>query len=150
MMYLLQHKLLPELFYLKKETFLYKLLRNAGETLVFFWNSLAAEAPIPAECPFSAEEIKVRMKKLITDRGMGVVVALTFPEPDVPTLCRAVYFCCHETGRAAYFTSELSFDSSYVLGGWNENGAHLNYGTCVDTPDEELFEVQALFREKCE
>ena len=145
MLYLLQHKMLPELLYLKKEEFLFSLLRNAGGMLVFFWNSLVAEHPAPAKCPFSAEEIKACKKDLIADGRRAVIVAVVFPEPDVPPMCRCVYFCCDETGRAAYFTSEKSFDSSYALCGWDENEAHINYGKYIDTFEEELAEVESIF-----
>lgn len=145
MLYFLQHKMLPELLFSKKEVFVFALLKNAGKTLTFLWDSMVENLPEPETCPFLPADIKVYKKAVRSARGRGVIVALAFPEPNEPPMCRYVYFCWDESGQVAYFTSEKSINSPYLLCGWTESGCHLNYGKYIEGFGEELTEVEAMF-----
>lgn len=117
--YYLQHKILPQWTYESEGRFLHDLMHNELTQL----KRVAAEIVSPEY----AEKITV---KTIDGQNLAIIV---FPQPKFPANCFFVLITRDEDDFS-YTTYEKSFnilsDDEFVgvVGGWNSEGGHLNYG----------------------
>ena len=88
------------------------------------------------KCPYDASNYTVTTETVKSHGNMPEYTVLTIkmPPPEQATLCSHVYICYEkDMENIRYYTLELSFDDRYVLGGWDGNGVHYNYGTAPET-----------------
>ncbi|MBQ9046815.1 MAG: hypothetical protein IJ120_02835 [Solobacterium sp.] len=136
--YMIEHRLLPELFYEKGAEFVADFLQDK-ELLFRIADSLFRKHGI--ENPYACEQFATEAIR-ITDSIL--VMKLCFPEPEEEPLCCCSYavfdplftnmrYFCIEKGSAA--SGELPFVCA-----WTEDGTHVNYGSCSFRENEDMIE----------
>lgn len=121
--YILEHRMLPDLLYEYGVQFMALLVDK--ETFVFdtLSNMLEQEH---VDNPYSLEQFVVEPFR-VEDT---MVARLIFPEPEDSPLCYETYALFNpRTNEANYFALEKGEkENEYFLCGWNQKGAHINYG----------------------
>ncbi len=140
--YNLEHDMIPNSYYNAKSDFLNALLDKEGK---FFSDIYLVYSPT-TEIIYKEDDFKISQKRVMHDNKMLYFVIVTMPEPKYPTHCRRVYFCYEvESGIVRYYTSELSFDGSYMMCSWNKHHQHTNYGVAPKGDEEEFRKIGNLF-----
>ena len=131
--YMIEHRILPKLYYDNKSDMLNAILDKQGK---FFSDVYTVYSPSTG-IVCNEEDFKITQKRVMNDNRMLYFVIVTMPEPSIPLLCKRVYFCSEvESGIVKYYTSELDANGKLMMCSWNKHNAHTNYG---ESPmDEEL------------
>lgn len=125
-MYIYEHKVLPQYFYEMKDKFIMALVNGEEEFLHGFLKSLYENEK--AECSCSKEQFGVKTGRLSEKLMLARIV---FPTPQTAPLCYYAYLIFDaEFEKAKYFTLERgASEEEMFLCEWNKNGEHINYGT---------------------
>lgn len=141
--YQFQHKLLPDLFFKSKPGFVGMFLKDK-DMLSTLCNDFFTH--FEEENPYSKEDFSTEIFKLSADT---YALKLVFPEPLTEPLCyysliifkkdfsEYMYFCLEKGG--------IFSDNAPFLCRWNEEKAHLNYGTCEYNEKEFILRCCDIF-----
>ena len=98
--------------------------------------------------PYTERNYAILPQIVSADAGLPefALVEIRMPKPEGMPLCSRVYIC-HDNKfeNIRYYTLEISFDTSYVLCGWEEDGAHINYGNVPDADSERCKKVIKIY-----
>lgn len=143
--YILEHKILPEIFYDEGPRLLRKFMLDGGKVMSDYYGRIVSATP-SYDCPYSDTDFHVVFRTYIRDAETCMILRVGMPEPERPLLCRAIYLCYGTRGGYdLYATRELAADGSHFLCAWSEDGYHINFGDSVDDPNEEMDAVADLF-----
>ena len=143
--YILEHKILPGIFYDEGPRLLSKFMLDGGKVMGDYYGRIAQATP-SYECPYDNTDFFVSFRTYIRDAENCMILRIEMPEPERPLLCRAVYLCYGTRGGYdLYATSELAADGSHCLCAWSEDGYHINFGDAHEDPDKEMDSVVDLF-----
>ena len=148
-LHILQHQLLPDLFYQGGAGFV-ELLREEEPNLLFqvFSELMAKYGYLP---PYGPEEFERSMILLTAEevpehlREFAFIV--TWPEPTAPLLCHRSYLLCDATCRhQGYFTVERMKNNGLpCLYGWNPDHTHQFFGIVSRNEGYQLKKVAEMY-----
>ncbi len=143
--YILEHKILPGIFYDEGPRLLSKFMLDGGKVMGDYYGRITQATP-SYECPYDNTDFFVSFRTYIRDAETCMILRIEMPEPERPLLCRAVYLCYGTRGGYdLYATSELAADGSHCLCAWSEDGYHINFGDAHEDSDKEMDSVVDLF-----
>ena len=133
--YLVEHKILPQLFYGLKDKFVYALAIKE-DALYGLVQSVYDENNI--ENPYTKEQFKIDCFTIFD----FMCNKITFPSPKKEPQCYYAYmFFDEEFNHMSYVTIEKGTDSSYMCL-WDGNGDHVNNGSL--SLDDESYDFYAI------
>ncbi len=144
--YMVEHKILPELFFSEKaKDYFLILMASEGKLILNLLMLFGKDQDY--KCPYSASDFKLDLhiiKKPDRDSGETgkEILEIIMPEPEQMPLCSRIYIC-HDMKleNIEYFTLEKSVGDSEALCAWTPAGIHENFGTAPKTKDEVFREV---------
>ena len=145
--YYFEHKLLPQLLYSENgSAMIVAILKEKEKLFVDLMNDLVKEQDFV--CPYTERDYALLPQIVSAHAGLPefALVEIRMPKPEGMPLCSRVYICHdNKLKNIRYYTLELSFDNSYVLCGWDENGAHINHGDAPDEDSKRCLKVLKLY-----
>lgn len=144
--YALEHKILPDLLHSDRgKAFLMTLVQKKEAFLADLF-SIAGE---DGASPYTKKDFQVLPVRFPGDETSPEVamIAIRMPPAEAPTQCSYILIC-HDMKleNIEYYTKEASFGSLSMLCSWSADGAHLNYGTAPEDPQELLDKVLGLYQ----
>ncbi len=133
-MYVLEHKLLPNWFFTEKERLVAPLI-GQDDFVFSVLDDICKKENL--ENPYDKESFIINSAKLSEDILM---IKLTFPEPDAEPLCYCSYLLFDiNFEKTAYFCIEKGGDGCppFVCR-WGSDGGHFNCGTCTLEDNNDL------------
>lgn len=125
--YAFEHIALPRLFYAKTDELLSDLLTGRGVAVVKLYKIVRNNKNWKP--PFKASDFTVTSHLYDFDGDACLIVDLKMQKPVKRFDCRNIYLCSSQkSGKALYFTSELSEEGPYLLGAWTSTEKHMNFG----------------------
>jgi len=144
--YVFAHRVMPRLFFRDADRLMTAMAERRAELLRAMWVDLGEQFFSSAQV--AADGIDVFVPR--PEPGARVVV-LVFPAPAAPAEAFFAALVALPDGQQRYFTLEKPVDPLgeggpvTVLGGWDDEGAHLNYGPGPrPTPEEFVASVRRL------
>ena len=146
--YYLEQQLIPEILYSEEcSRFIMVLLQDRGKFFVNVLNTIGKESGY--QCPYKPEQF-VFKPQILSGEDKSQDIAFLFidmPEPERVPLCSRIIIC-HDAAisNPRYYTVEKSVgDSQFMLCGVDEEGAHLNFGSCPESEEELFYRVHGLY-----
>lgn len=127
--YVFANRVMPRLFYRDATKLSNALAERRAELLRAMWIDLGEQFFSTAQ--ISPEGLDVHVPA--PEKGAGIVI-LEFPRPAASAEAYFAALIAMPDGTLHYLTLERSFDllgtgeNATVLGGWDDEGGHLNYG----------------------
>ncbi len=141
--YLVEHKILPYLFYNGGPRFLGTLLSERGSALCALYDEILGGLPNP----YKPSDFTFIPRVFSDELNTSLVLQIIMPEPEKPLHCTSVYLCIEApVGERLYITSEYSFDSRSHLCAWMEGPIHFHF-SAID-PEMELEYVLEKFQSR--
>lgn len=143
--YILEHKILPEIFYDEGPRLLSKFMLDGGKVMANYYDKIVQATP-SYECPYDKTDFFVSFRTYIRDAESCMILRIEMPEPEHALLCQAIYLCYGTRGGYdLYATKERVSDGSHCLCAWSEDGYHINFGDAYEDSDKEMDSVANLF-----
>ena len=119
-------------------------LSEKSEALYEILSTLLAQAGV--ENTFRPGEFKAEPVEVNDD---AAAIKIKFPKPQDEPLCHgAIVFFNKDFDKLAFYTAEVGADIEGgfpILGSWDKDGNHYNYGKVSPDPDEQLFECIEMY-----
>lgn len=148
--YILEHKILPGIFYDEGPRLLRKFMLDGGKVMSEYYGRIARATP-GYKSPYTEADFHVFFRTYIKDAETCMVLRVEMPVPERALLCRAVYLCYGTRGGCdLYITSELTAEMDHCVCGWSDSGHHMNFGNAPTGPNDEMDMAADLFWQSVE
>lgn len=143
--YILEHKILPGIFYDEGPRLLCKFMLDGGKVMNNYYERIARSTP-SYECPYNDTDFSVAFRTYVRNTETCMILRIEMPEPEHALLCQAIYLCYGTRGGYdLYVTTELCSDGSHYRCAWSDDGHHINFGEALDDPNEEMDAMADMF-----